>query len=343
MSSYIHSKSNLVVANYVFVLSWQDYVPVEHNPQYRELTELRISGKLLRPRQCSACGQRHYRSGAVVKHLPTGDLIELGWQCADLLELGQDYVDAKRERLSEVSRYQLKLRQQASHDRNQESLAAWRAEHADVLPWLQDPVPQPIPSWRRLQLEQIRRGYQSYGTLLPWQVDKVRQIAADSVRTWTTAPVGTHTITGTILSLWTSVEEYQWRSVSRSQCKLAIDTPEGRWTVQGTVPAAILRQEPRVGDTITVTAEIAPNRNDPSHSYWSRPRKALLQHAVPDGYRVYEASEAGSPEAHELVSGEAGGWYYQPEDAPIGEVWSERYDTRAEAVAACRAEAQQPS
>jgi hypothetical protein len=279
MSEYLHSKSNLVCSNYVFVLSWQDYVPVEHNPQFKELTELRISGKLLRPRQCSACGQRHYRSGAVVKHLPTGDLIELGWQCADLLELGQDYADAKRERLSEVSRYQEKLRQQASHDRNQESLAAWRAEHADLLPWLEETPPQPIAEWRERQRQQIRSGYKSFGTLLPWQVDKLRRIIADSVRVWTTAPVGTHTITGTILSMWISVEEFQGRLTSRSLCKVGIDTPEGRWTVQGTVPAAILRQDPKIGDTVTVTAEITPSRNDPSHSYWSRPRKAKLVQA----------------------------------------------------------------
>ena len=60
---------------------------------------------------------------------------------------------------------------------------------------------------------------------------------------------------------------------------------------------------------------------------------------APAGWSVYHASEAGSPDLHGVAAGYDGDWHYQPDDAPAGEVWSNGYKTRMEAVEACWAEA----
>lgn len=48
-------------------------------------------------------------------------------------------------------------------------------------------------------------------------------------------------------------------------------------------------------------------------------------------YRVFTADETGAPELHE-----AGKWHFEPGDYDGGEVFSQGYDTEAEAVAAAQ-------
>lgn len=60
---------------------------------------------------------------------------------------------------------------------------------------------------------------------------------------------------------------------------------------------------------------------------------------VPSGWTVYHARDAGMPQFHGRAAGYSGDWHYQPDDGPAGEVWSNGYRTKREAIEACMDEA----
>jgi hypothetical protein len=58
-----------------------------------------------------------------------------------------------------------------------------------------------------------------------------------------------------------------------------------------------------------------------------------VKYTLPKGWKVYHSSEAGQQQLHES------GWYYEPDDGPIGTIWSECYPTKRAAILACWSEA----
>lgn len=52
---------------------------------------------------CAVCGQRNYKTGAIFRHEPTGELIEMGWMCAEKVDLAVDRAEIERFRATRKS------------------------------------------------------------------------------------------------------------------------------------------------------------------------------------------------------------------------------------------------
>jgi hypothetical protein len=209
--------------------------------------------------QCSTCGA-HFLYGDVWVHVPTGEHIHLGHQCADKYSL-----------LVDRSAYQLALgRRQAAAAAQLQRVANWEARTAFLAahPGLAEDLQQQHPILRDLSAKLTQ-----YRSLSDKQVAFAAKLAAEvrnpaPAEQHVAAPTGTVTVRGTVVSV--KVHEGAYGTTLKMTVK--VQTPAGSWLAWGTVPTSL---DVTKGATVQFVATLQAG-NDPHFVFFKRPRQAVV-------------------------------------------------------------------
>jgi hypothetical protein len=209
--------------------------------------------------QCSTCGA-HFLYGDVWVHVPTGEHIHLGHQCADKYAL-----------LVDRSAYQLALgRRQAAAAAQLQRVANWEARTAFLAahPGLAEDLQQAHPILRDLSAKLTQ-----YHSLSDKQIAFAATLAAEvrnpaPAEQHVAAPTGTVTVRGTVVSV--KVHEGAYGTSLKMTVK--VQTPAGSWLAWGTVPTSL---DVAKGATVQFVATLQAG-NDPHFAFFKRPRQAVV-------------------------------------------------------------------
>ena len=178
--------------------------------------------------RCDLCGAGH-GTGAVYQHVPSGDMLSIGWRCAEKVELVANF--------NHVSKVKADLRQRAllraDKRRKTAQLFVWARENREVLPLLR--TDHYIV--RDIRAKLISSGV-AWGGLTDKQVALLRKLAdaASELHVPVPHPMGERVeVTGTIVSIKTTTGYYGDQTRMTVKC----ETPDGSWLVNGTAPSAL--------------------------------------------------------------------------------------------------------
>lgn len=224
---------------------------------------------------CDHCGA-HYHHGVLLKHIPTGHYITIGWQCAEE-RFSLDNITFQRKRIETMLKAIRKRRSALAKARinardNKDVLAKLR-------PWKQDEF-----------LGSLRRQIFQRGTLTELQMEAIDQ-AIEKKAKWARereerdarmpepAPVieGRIEIEGEVLSAKLQEgyygDEYKW---------LVVD--DRGFKVWGTIPSAIFDENVTLADLrgrrVSFTAAVEKSKNDDCFGFYKRPTRASLEGAA---------------------------------------------------------------
>lgn len=290
MTTRIHSYGNIVPADYDLVLTFEDLAQfddfggVTGSHILRDMTDRLVAARSSdkfegEPGVCCVCGGYRHKSGAIFRHNPTGALVEMGWQCAEKVDLEADRTALSRFR---AARKELTLAFLARADRRAR-LRLFVAEHATdgLLDDLR--VDHPI-------IKSIRRQASSERGLSPRQVEVVRKIANESRNVSDAKPSisvpefsGRVEITGRILSIKTIDSDYG----PQDKMLVEVDGEGGSFKLYGTAPAKLYDESERLGlatpyfttlrgMTVSFVAKVERSRKDETFGFFSRPTKVRV-------------------------------------------------------------------
>lgn len=271
----IHSKSNLIAANYEYSYAFgiaTDETDGTYTWNFDKLQADRKQPHYFRPGQCAACGQHNYHNGVVLIHTPTGQLVELGWKCADNLDLGLQYVSDKATTLQQLAR----LRRETEEVRRKAELASaaqtWLRDHAAAAEALADTgwsafarlMADSLATWGHLTEKQEQ------ALLSVWEQHK-----AEANGLLAEAPTGRVAVVGFIQRIRLDEVWICGRPRITSKVLLLVVNADGRrWRAWGTLPNAASTAQ--VGDQLAFSAEFKPSDKDTSFGFFKRPTKVTL-------------------------------------------------------------------
>lgn len=178
--------------------------------------------------RCDLCGADH-GTGAVYQHVPSGDMLSIGWRCAEKVELAANF--------NHVSKVKADLRQRAllraDKRRKTAQLFVWARENREVLPLLR--TDHYIV--RDIRAKLISSGV-AWGGLTDKQVALLRKLAdaASELHVPVPHPMGERVeVTGTIVGIKTTTGYYG----DQTRMTVKVETPDGSWLVNGSAPAAL--------------------------------------------------------------------------------------------------------
>jgi hypothetical protein len=210
--------------------------------------------------KCTVCGT-HFSYGDVWKHLPTGEHIHVGHQCADKYNLIAD----RREFELELGK--ARARSAREHEKAMKQEA--REEFLKDYPGLQEALETDHHIVR-----DIKSRFEQWGSLSEKQVTLVMKLHKESLEpkeaeTLVPAPIqqGRQVIQGTVVS----VKSYDTAYGSSLKMTVKVRTPDGgTWLTWGTVPQALLGSGDLRGSEVRFTARLKSGR-DAHFALFSRP------------------------------------------------------------------------
>lgn len=217
--------------------------------------------------QCSICGT-HFVYGDVWEHLPSGELLHVGHQCAD-----------KYNMLADRSEWELangRHRHAAAVEVEKALRAEERAAFLEAHPGLEQDLELDHPLLKDLAFRLRQERF-----LSEKQVALARKLAAEvrdpSLREkLVEAPEGRQDLVGTIVS----VKEVMGFDGMTTKITVKVETDDGVWLAWGTCPAAILRTDKDLrGATVQIRATLKRGR-DPHFALMSRPSGSLVKKEV---------------------------------------------------------------
>lgn len=223
--------------------------------------------------QCSVCST-FFVYGDVWRHVPTGEYIHIGHNCADKYEL---LVDRSAYELAEGRHRAASARQIVAERNGQE-----RREFLDANPGLEDAL-----KTEHSIVQDIAYRFQERRELSPKQVALVMKLAHEAknpkaAEKHVKAPEGKQTFRGRIVSVKT---QEGFRGGVDFKMLVKVTTPEGVWLAWGTAPRALLdetvnhkgalRGAEALGTEVEITATLKPGR-EPHFAIMQRPRGKVV-------------------------------------------------------------------
>lgn len=224
------------------------------------------------PGKCDVCGAA-FVHGDLWRHIPTGELIFLGHDCAE-----------KYEMLADRSEYELamgRLRRAAAVECEKARRAEERATFLDAHPGLSAALDR---EGEHYILADLAAKFREYRVLSDKQIALVQKIIHEldnpqAAEVNIPAPTGKVTFRGTVVSSKVMEGPYG-RSIKAT---VKVTTPTGVWLAWGTEPASILdqlnrHQERKRGYEVELTATLKAGR-EPHFAIMSRPRGKVVKFA----------------------------------------------------------------
>lgn len=230
------------------------------------------TGRIQSMYNCTVCGA-HYKEGAVLKHIPTGNLITMGHDCSDKYELQSDWTDIE----IAADRHRLAKQAVASRIRNVETRKAIMDGNSDLskaFAYGEDQLGKNESSeWRRGRintLNDIANKFYKYSSLSEAQINYALKIYADLTKPYASpsddvkvpAPEGRLVFTGKVVS----VKDYESQWGDSVKMTLKVTTPEGVWMAWGTAKGNVEK-----GQEVTLKATVTKSDKDPSFAFFKRP------------------------------------------------------------------------
>lgn len=215
--------------------------------------------------QCTVCGTR-FVYGDVWKHLPTGEHIHIGHECADKYRLIADRREFEKElgaaRVRSAREHEKALKQEA------------RKEFLKAYEGLQEAL-----ETDHYIVQDIKARFEQYGSLSEKQVALVMKLHKEAqepkeAETLVPAPIqkGRQVIKGTVVS----VKSYETAYGSSLKMTVKVRTPEGgTWLAWGTAPDSLLGTGNLRGSEVEFSASLKAGR-DAHFALFSRPTKAQV-------------------------------------------------------------------
>ena len=282
-----HSPGNLVASHYEAVLA---YTVTSDDELYESLVEthgeeigfnweracklLQTAPFFKHPRfgadllKCHVCGS-HFKTGQIWKHLPTGEHVILGCDCAFKygMEMNMSDVELHIKRAAEA-----RIRRRES-DRKQRARAAFLQDH----PGLEEALATQHHITNNLSASLL-----AWGNLSPAQIElafkiakRVAEDAAKPVEINIPAPEGLVTVQGTIIQ----AKFYPNSFGGAFKMTVKVVEEKGVWLCFGTIPASLNDEQGLIvglkGKTVRFLATLKRG-NDAHFALFSRPRKAEI-------------------------------------------------------------------
>lgn len=209
---------------------------------------------------CGTC----YIYGDVWKHVPTGEHIHIGQDCADKYELLADRSAFELE----ADRRKAATARECQKVENRETRAAFLAAHAGLEVALK--TDHPI-------VQDIAARFQTYCEISDKQVELVMKLAAEAtapkpeakklIAAPVAGPATRRTFRGRVVSTKSQEGFY---GATEYKMTVKVETSEGVWLAWGTVPSAMLeacpigergRLDSLRGAEVEITAKLAPGRD----------------------------------------------------------------------------------
>jgi len=253
-----HRPGALIPAHYdcqlLYCLGFGDGACAENTVEARELTRsAKAAGQSVfgEMGHCGVCGA-HFVHGAIYTHVPTGDLVHLGHECAKKYEILYSFAEADEMR----ARYL---------DARAPIIAAAKLARTVATTLAANPGLEAALQVRHYITADIGARFAREGKLSPAQIALVLRLADEAttraarpteardtgIETHVAAPLGRVTFTGRIVSK--KLHSSEWGDSTKITVK--VGTPDGVWLAWGTWGGPV-----SVGDTITLTATLHPGR-----------------------------------------------------------------------------------
>lgn len=263
---YFYGKQPLFVPWTGFSIETYDMLVEGWRKEQAELRELTAGSPYLSTGQCDHCGAR-FAHGALIKHIPTGQHLTIGCDCADgRFGMSQAEYDRFRE-----TKKQAAARSRLGRARQ---LLAWRREQPELLRLLNKGRDDEFLGSLRRQLcdkgelseRQIEAGLKAGRSKSEW-ISKRDAERAQLEATGEPVIAGRQQITATVLAIKSQDTEFGivW--------KLLVQLWGGS-KLWGTQPASL--DGANRGDRVTFTAAVEPSADDPFFGYYKRPTKAYI-------------------------------------------------------------------
>jgi hypothetical protein len=265
-----HLPSKLVPADYTHVMSF--VYPSEGLPfgfGVVQLNALKASAPFFRKPSgksgCAICGA-HYLSGDVFFHAPTGQHIEVGWECGDKLNAHIDRSEtvqgAQRGKQENLLRLE---RERRKEEAEQFCLANEGLKEALLLdhPITKD-LAASLAKWGCLSEKQVALAL------------KLVKDAATPPKAKADVPEGKQTLVGKLIKI-----KYVDSNFGVSVKMLVeVETSTGFFRIYGTKPSALPSSTP-AGTMLSFTAAVDRSEDDPSFGFFARPTKLVVLTATP--------------------------------------------------------------
>ena len=215
--------------------------------------------------KCTICGT-YFRYGMVWEHIPTGDLVHLGHDCADKYSLVASAVSrkgwAKYKKEMENARAEAAKEMKRATIRNKFIEAHELKDaftHRDDHPILKDMMTR-LHRWGSLSDKQI-----AFAKKLAEEIKNPPPPKPEEIKV--TAPEGRTTFTGTIVSCkW-----YDSQYGGSSKITVKIEEEDGIWLAWGTLPSKVDGNcDEQRGRTITLTGTLT-HGDEPHFAFFKRP------------------------------------------------------------------------
>jgi hypothetical protein len=221
--------------------------------------------------RCDHCGHQGIRYRAVLRHLPTGKVIEAGETCLEnrFSVATEDFKAMKKHAEEMRAEQRIKKAKDAFVEANPD--LAWLRE---------DPIPEEYRGSDYLW--DVARKFRTYGELSDRQIAAVRRVAAKEVefharkrqqdaekaaqeaaRPHAPVPTGRVEITGEV---WKVKDPEPYDRFPSTKMLVADDRGFRVW---GSVPASL--SSVQRGDRVSFTAEVEASKDDPEFGFYRRP------------------------------------------------------------------------
>jgi len=259
----IHQPRNFDPTTYEFVDAYDSQSPrLDIHIELRDLVHTLYKSPTSRfadRHQCDHCGA-HIRYVAVLRHIPTGDLIAVGETCLD-----------NRVGMASQAAFRFQfIRTAAANERAHQARLDAQAAFVAANPSIASLVGYEGSNdfFASLSSQLLRNGSLSERQVLAYE----RAVAREAERAGepkVPAPVGKQTVTGEVVGL-------KWHENDFGGClKMTVKDDRG-FCVWVTVPAALsaMQNELERGDRVTFTATLEQSDRDETFAFGKRPTKA---------------------------------------------------------------------
>jgi hypothetical protein len=285
--SDIHRPSEIVPDDYQFVSHGYLGGNTEELAAQRIETEIRLAHfKRTRGRfldivgGCQVCGNNRVLYVSYYHYEKTNSYLRVGWRCAEKLEMyhGQGKARAFRKRIGQERKNRAgkaKAGALLSDAGLDECWALYEAEYDEAFRYEEHTIRDIVSGLVRYG--SISEKQQAFLRKLLDQLlkrEEIEALRAAEEAAALPAPEGRMEITGKVLTV--KVQDGDWGPTT----KMLVKHADG-WKVWLTVPMSIYKA--KRGDEVTLTATLAPSKNDPKFAIGKRPSKAAIIPAEPAG------------------------------------------------------------